>query len=160
MYIHFRVSGTSWSRIILSLMLSPSIKDYKPDDLEDIVRIFNCARESASCYPEEQFDAEAMLALIEGEEVLVATLGKSAVGFASVWTSSSFLHHLYVSPDYQFQGVGSSLIEACKARFGLPLFLKCDQCNLKAQRYYRNRGWTRISEGAGDYGPWIELKLV
>lgn len=95
--------------------------------------------------------------LIQGEEIFVATSGNTVVGFVSVVASDNFIHHLYVTPEYQSCGIGSALIDACKERFGLPLKLKCERCNTKAMNYYRNQGWTKIGEGAGDFGPWDEL---
>jgi len=98
--------------------------------------------------------------MIEGEVVLLACNGSGIAGFVSVWLASNFIHHLYVRPDEQSRGIGSALIRSCVERFGLPLSLKCDQCNRKARAFYQRRGWVKQDEGTGEFGPWDYLYLT
>jgi len=95
--------------------------------------------------------------MVEGEEVHLAVLEETIAGFVSVWVPDRFIHHLYVSAQYQSQGVGSALLQACEAMYGRPLSLKCDVRNHRAQRFYRSKGWFPRETGMGEEGPWEQL---
>ena len=135
------------------------IRSYKEEDFDDLLRIYTSAKKSADCYSGEEVRSDDLRELIRGEDNLVAAYGKRLVGFVSVWVPDNFIHHLYVSPDHQSRGIGNALINTCKTKFGLPLYLKCDRCNIKALNYYKKHGWTKISEGVGEHGLWEKLRL-
>lgn len=69
------------------------------------------------------------------------------------------MHHLYVMPQFQNQGIGSALLQECQDRFGLPLRLKCGKSNHSASHYYENAGWIPESEAVGPDGPYINYRL-
>lgn len=121
--------------------------------------IYTASRTAAGCYPGSPPDAAHFAGLIEGEEIQVAEIGGELAGFVSVWVADRFIHHLYVLPRFQRQGVGSALLRACVAGYGLPLSLKCDLCNLRARRFYAHKGWVATETGTGDHGPWERLSL-
>lgn len=128
-------------------------------DLPGLVNIFNAARRSAGCFREEDVSIENFRKQTEGEAIVVAEGEEGILGFASVWEPENFIHHLYVSPEFQGQGIGSYLIRACIGKFGLPISLKCNRCNQKAQAFYRRNGWKANKEGVGEFGPWDHLFL-
>lgn len=135
------------------------VKTVNEIDMTILLDIYNTSRTSAGCYSETALDMERFSALIEGEDVHVAVLNGVVAGLASVWAADRFIHHLYVSPQYQGCGVGSGLLEACAEIYGLPLSLKCDTCNERAQRFYRGKGWLPTEKGIGADGPWERLEL-
>jgi len=136
---------------------SVEVKTAAGIDLAVLVDIFNSSRAGAGCYSGEEINTERFTESIEGEEVHVAVLRGKIVGFVSVWAAERFIHHLYVLPQYQGVGAGSSLLRICEEIYGLPLSLKCDTCNKYAQRFYRGKGWWSSDSGAGPDGPWERL---
>lgn len=124
------------------------------DESSVLLDLFNSSRAGVGCYSGQEVDFATFTASIEGEEVHVAVLGEMVVGFISVWAADRFIHHLYVSPDHQSCGVGTALLDACRNIYGLPLTLKCDACNHKARRFYRNKGWQPKETGFSEHGPW------
>lgn len=64
-----------------------------------------------------------------------------------------FLANIHVSPDYQNQGIGSSIIEALLVEAGqreVPVSLKVLKVNEAARRFYERLGFS-IEEEAEDY---------
>ncbi|MEZ5327002.1 MAG: GNAT family N-acetyltransferase [Verrucomicrobiales bacterium] len=94
----------------------------------------------------------------DGEEIHVAVKGGAILGFISVWSPESFIHHLFVSPDSQGQGVGVRLLEfACDA-YQSPLRLKCVQMNEKALNFYKRNCWAVIDEGTSEDGSYLLME--
>ena len=122
-----------------------------------LLDLFNSSRASVSCYSGKVADLTEFAVLVEGEEIHVALLGGAIAGFVAVWVADRFIHHLYVSPQYQSRGVGSALLKACEAKYGHPLSLKCETLNHHAQRFYRSKGWLPQETGVGEHGPWQRL---
>ncbi|MBI3714517.1 MAG: GNAT family N-acetyltransferase [Betaproteobacteria bacterium] len=119
--------------------------------------IFNSSRATAGCFSGKAVDRKGFAALVEGEEILVAESVGQVVGFVSVWVADRFIHHLYVLPQMQNKRIGSALLQACEAKYGHPLSLKCDICNLQAQRFYKSKGWSPQEAGIGEDGLWERL---
>lgn len=120
---------------------------------------FNRSRAAAGCFQGGDITSEEFAAQIEGEEIHVATRDDLVLGFASVWRPERFIHHLYVLPEYQGQGIGSALLQHCQQHYGRPLSLKCTTTNSAALCFYRNQGWIRMEDGVGENGPWQLLRL-
>ena len=93
-----------------------------------------------------------------GERVLVAEDEAGAVtGFVSVWEPDSFVHHLYVAPDRQRQGIGQALLRAA----GWPqvaLRLKCLTRNESALAFYRAHGFVETDAGLAEDGDYLLLE--
>ncbi len=140
-------------------MHSSPVRVRPADDIDQglLQEIFNSSRADAGCYADRSAKPEDFAGLIDGEEVHIAEVGGQVAGFASVWVSDSFIHHLYVLPQFQGQGVGSALLRVCEEKYGLPLSLKCDVCNLRARRFYKSKGWCPKETGVGEFGPWERL---
>jgi ribosomal protein S18 acetylase RimI-like enzyme len=130
-----------------------------PDDTEQdtLLDILNSSRANAGCFSGKAVDREEFAALVEGEAILIAESAGEIIGFVSVWVEDRFIHHLYVLPQFQTQGIGNALLEACEAKYGHPLSLKCDIHNRQAQRFYKSKGWLPRETGAGEDGPWERL---
>ena len=130
-------------------------------DVVVLLAIFNESRLSAGCFSDEIMNSEGFASQIEGEEIYIAEVDDKVVGFASVWRPEKFIHHIYVLSEYQRTGIGTALIHQIMETYGVPLSLKCDAVNTKAQSYYKRNGWIKIDEsGVGENGPWNRLWLI
>ena len=81
-----------------------------------------------------------------------------AVGFVSVFEPGVFIHHLFVAPTYQSQGIGDALLESLTSWLPTPWHLKCVKANARAIKFYRVRGWEQVEEGRGPDGPYVLLR--
>lgn len=136
---------------------TPIIRRADDADLNALLDIFNAARADAGCFRGLPVDHGTFAALVEGEAVFLAEVDGGVAGFVSIWVADRFIHHLYVAPQFQSRGIGSALLRECQARHGRPLSLKCDVRNIRARRFYRNKGWLARETGNGDDGPWERL---
>ncbi|MDC7715879.1 GNAT family N-acetyltransferase [Vogesella sp. DC21W] len=94
------------------------------------------------------------------ESLLVAQDAHGQVlGFAGVYEKENFLHHLYVAPAAQGQGIGQALLQAAALRFTATPSLKCFAANPRALAFYRQQGWQPAGEGVDAAGHrWLRLQ--
>jgi len=102
-------------------------------------------------------DAEQFATETVDELVLVAVANEGVIGFASIYAPDSFLHHLYVDPRTQGQGIGSLLLRESAARVTAPLTLKCQIANTRARAFYAKHGFAETGCGSDKYGRWVRL---
>ncbi len=133
-----------------------SIREFVEADREALRALFVASRDAAFAWcPPGAHKREDFDACTEGERILVAVAAGHPVGFASIWEPDSFLHNLFVHPQYQRQGVASALLASCEAYFSCPPTLKCVKANDNARRFYLSRGWRVQSEAEGPDGPYL-----
>ena len=109
----------------------------------------------------ERVDAAEFDRQTKGESILVAEKDDRPVGFSSVWDPDHFLHHFFIDPDHQGQGIGRSLMVATMMRYGSALSLKCNTSNTTARTFYRAMGWIETNEPGGTsegIGDWIWIR--
>lgn len=129
----------------------------RPASPRDAERLFEIQRAAsvaafAHVYPPERFpypdaDVRALVCkrLASGPEgVIVAEEDGRAVGFAA--TEPGWLAQLYVLPEAQGRGIGSTLLEAAvaarQAAGDAELRLWTLEANDEGRRFYEARGWT------------------
>ena len=76
----------------------------------------------------------------EGEE-------GSLLGFISIWEPNDFIHHLYVHPSRQRQGVGEALLKVVLAYKETTWRLKCPLLNVRGLAFYHKHGWAVEDRG-------------
>lgn len=136
------------------------IVDYlQSSEINRVLEIFNESRLDTDGLSSAVASLADLQSLLEGECTFVAKIDGKACGFVSVWADDNFVHHLYVMPQFQSQGIGSALLKKCQDRFGLPLRLKCDKSNHSARHYYESAGWVQEGEDLGPDGPYINYRL-
>ena len=88
--------------------------------------------------------------LVPGGHVTVAERDGRLVGFADV--ADGWLHHLYVSPAHQGDGVGSALLDHAKSLEPNGFRLWVFQRNTPALAFYAVRGCIEVrrTDGAGN----------
>ncbi len=125
-------------------------------DLPGLARIFLEARIQAFhwCDP-ATFQLSDFAPQTEGEIIHVATDDHGAIlGFISIWETDNFIHHLFIDPAHQRQGIGTELLQSLHTWLPYPHRLKCLLQNTPARAFYLRAGWKDVSSGSdalGDY---------
>ncbi len=139
---------------------SVTVRDFVESDRESLRELFVASRNatfswaSPGAHKLEDFDSNT-----PGERILVALVSANIAGFASIYEPESFLHNLFVSPQFLGLGVGGALLTHCEKYFsGVPT-LKCVKLNERARRFYQSKGWTVRSEEDGPDGPYLLMEL-
>ena len=77
-----------------------------------------------------------------------------------VQEAGAYIHHLYVDPQAQAQGLGRALLQHLQTYLAFPWRLKCVAQNHAALKFYRHLGWYEIEQGQGDDGVYYMLEHV
>lgn len=128
-------------------------------DLCSLLNVFNEARASANGLHKQGITLNDFQFIVEGEKIFVAKVNDEIVGFVSIWEQGNFVHHLFVAPTYQNQGIGTALLDICQKTFGSPLTLKCVQENRRACEFYERNGWEPIEKEIDSLGPYFLYRL-
>lgn len=137
------------------------IREATPADSPVLANIFLVARQSTFDWMDPgSFSLLDFSAQTEGERVFLAESPTGeVVGFIAVWVNACFIHHLFILPAYQRQGIGQRLINSLLAWLPLPYRLKCLVRNEAALAFYRQNGWQQLETGNTDGEEFILLEL-
>lgn len=141
-----------------------TIVELIPEDLSlaellELTKIFNRAKASTTGFSNVASLPKDLSEEIKGEKILAAKSNNRIVGFLAIWEADSFIHHLFVLPKFQGQGIGEMLLSYCEKKYGRPLELKCLQDNKRACTFYERNGWRAISVMQGPEGAHILYRL-
>ena len=136
-----------------------AIRPAEPQDRPALQHLYNQAVVDARWLPAEARGWRDLVEVSRGEALFVCCDPVGAiVGFVSVDQAESFVHHLYVVPHSQRQGVGTALLDSLHSWLPMPWRLKCVTANARAMRFYEARGWTVEGHGTGPDGPYALLR--
>ncbi|WP_372753820.1 GNAT family N-acetyltransferase, partial [Mariniflexile sp.] len=76
----------------------------------------------------------------------------------SIWVKDNFLHHLYISNEFQSKGIGTQLLNSVIERANADMTLKCLKKNKLGIKFYQKHGWTSVSQGESNEGNYILFK--
>ena len=94
-----------------------------------------------------------------GEMVyVIQTDAGELAGFVAVYEPESFVHHLFVAPQYQRRGLASLLLSSLHTWLPLPWRLKCIRGNTDALSFYAVNGWEEVGAGESEEGPYLVLE--
>lgn len=141
----------------LWLEQAPHIRAATDEDKIALLDVFNTARLAAGCFRKNVVTQIEFDKITQGEVLHIAEIGNRIAGFISIDELEGFIHHLYVSPHFQGQGVGIALLKMCEQQYGLPLSLRCICANQRALDFYKRNGWVTKGYGTGPEGPWEHL---
>lgn len=128
-----------------------TIRRFIEDDRAQLRRIYLETRQQTffwldqHSFNQSDFDRDT-----EGEKIWVCETTGTVTGFISVWEPATFIHHLFIHPDYSANGYGSQLLETCLDNIGYPAQLKCVTQNIHALDFYKKRGWQIIDGGIAE----------
>jgi len=136
------------------------IRELQPGEEAACAAILTRAWNAAMPSQPRFVNAQQFLVETEGERVFVAHRTSEISGFVSIWMPDAFVHHLYVDPRYQRQGMGAALLaNAARIADGMELSLKCQTENENALHFYQTLGFVEAGEqGDGEFGRWVRLK--
>ena len=138
---------------------SLAIRPFVAADAEACVRIFDRAWHSGHPYAPRVIDKAVLATETEAETLFIAEDEASEIaGFVSLYEPQDFIHHLFVDPRFQGRGIGGALLDHAVAFAGGAATLKCQLRNEAALAFYKNRGWTEVTAGTGEFGEWIALR--
>ena len=138
------------------------IRPATSDDGPCLSQLFLLARRQTFhwCSP-NSFQLEDYYRETEGEVVFVAQEdGCLPLGFISVWTPDSFVHHLFVAGGQRGRGTGSALLESLESWLPRPYRLKCLVANSTAFSFYLNRGWKELQRAGSGLDEYALMELA
>lgn len=137
------------------------IREATPADSPVLANIFLTTRRSTFYWMDPRsFSVSDFSQQTAGERIfLAATPTGEVVGFISVWVNACFIHHLFILPSYQRQGIGQLLISSLFSWLPLPYRLKCLLLNQDAQAFYLKNGWQQLETGSTDGEEFILFEL-
>jgi len=131
------------------------IRNFKATDRQGLSELFlQTRKESWFWLDASKWKLDDFSIYTQDEMILVAEADQKYMGFASIYRQDHFLHHLFVAPEYQHQGIGSALLHAAEAMFTDVGYLKCLVKNKQALSFYIRHQWDIKSLGhsaEGDY---------
>jgi GNAT superfamily N-acetyltransferase len=124
-----------------------------PADAEVLAALFTASRRAAmpwlpplhSAAEDRRFIAEQVIGA--SDEVLLVRREGLPVGFLAL--RGAIVEHLYVEPDAQRAGIGSTLLDAAKARRPAGLRLWVFQRNEGARAFYAKHGFAEVERTDG-----------
>lgn len=126
----------------------------RPGDAEAVADVFLAAKAGMTYLPELHTEAQTRAwirdLVLPGLEVWVAEADGRVVGFAAL--SEEFLEHIYVHPEAQGRGIGTTLLALSKKRRPGGLRLWVFQENAGARRLYERHGFelVELTDGHGN----------
>jgi GNAT superfamily N-acetyltransferase len=139
------------------------IRGARESDTPQLERLFLIARQKTFVWENpEKFKLEDYRESVTGETVFVAEdESGTIVGFISVWELGRppFIHHLYVAPNHQGEGIGQLLIGSLFSWLPTPYELKCLVKNKRALAFYQKNNWVVVGEGSSEDGEYLLLEL-
>lgn len=135
-----------------------TIRPATPDDAAALQALYALNITEADWLPEPAKQAP-VFADVSRDELVHLAVGDAGqvLGFSSVQTAGSFIHHLHVHPDARGRGVGQALLDALQTWLPQPWRLKCVRKNVGALRFYRRGGWEELGAGESEHGPFLVL---
>jgi ribosomal protein S18 acetylase RimI-like enzyme len=142
-------------RVRLRAMPKIAIRSATSQDAPVVSSILLDATRTAMPYLPELYSDEEVLewvtsSVLLNDDVRIADLDGQPAGFLAL--SEELLDHLYVHPDAQHRGVGSTLLDHAKRLRPRGFSLWVFQRNTIARRFYEARGvrLVRLSDGSGN----------
>jgi ribosomal protein S18 acetylase RimI-like enzyme len=137
-----------------------TIRSYRPEDLDPVVDLWYDAWHAAfpdlrHHEPKEVWRRRFETEIAAEERVYVAEIDGRLAGFLAVKDrggDQGYLHEIFVTPELQRRGVGSTLMGLAKQLAPAGLHLHTLQRNTEAARFYERHGFTVVSTGVGRVG--------
>jgi len=138
----------------------PIILEYTPQHTQQLREVYLQARKFAFPWVDpDSFHLHDFDAVTKEETLLVAMSQNVPVGFIAWWPPDSFIHSLYVNPDFTGKGIGKMLLKAALEKMAAAASLKCLKKNHRALNFYYSQGWIVVSDGKSEDGEYFLLTI-
>ena len=128
-----------------------SLRQADDDDLPVVAELYLAARRAAPMPPSVHSDADVRAWVtswdLTAREVWLAEAEGAPAGFANL--TSTWLDGLYVAPDRQGRGAGSSLVDLAKTLRPAGIGLWVFEVNEPARAFYRRHGFVELERTDG-----------
>lgn len=119
---------------------------YDPNDLESVVQLWYRAwhhnfPDFLHPWPFEQWRERFQDKVAMNESIWIAENTGQIVGFLVLRESDGYLDQIFVAPEMQHQGVGTTLLNKAKQLSPGGLYLETLQRNTNARRFYEKHGF-------------------
>ncbi len=129
------------------------IRQFKQHDKIPLAELFLESRvKSWHWLDPSKWSLEDFEKFTQDEVIFVAEQDQQYLGFASIYLQDNFLHHLFVAPNVQNQGVGAALLHSAEQLFTGAGYLKCLTENHQALNFYQKYHWKIIEIGHSEDG--------
>ncbi len=137
-----------------------TIRLYRPADLDPVVDLWYDTWHATfpdlrHHEPKEEWRRRFEIEIAGEEKVYVAEVGGRIAGFLAVKDrggGQGYLHEIFVAPEFQRRGIGSTLMGLAKELAPAGLRLHTLQRNTQAAAFYERHGFTVVSTGIGRVG--------
>ena len=123
-----------------------TIRRARPEELAACARLYvEVLRDTFTWLPPDRHKPDDFLRSAREEEIYIAVEDGRILGLAGVYAPQNFLHSLYVTE--RGRGIGKALLDHVAKARRLPLSLKCQAANVRAQAFYLREGFRCTEEG-------------
>ena len=123
-----------------------NLRKSKIEDIEALENLFKLTRQDTFILrPAEEFKIGDYVKSTQEDEVWLAEEAGVILGFVSIYPPDNFIHHLFVHPARQGQGIGKQLLQIAEENLGRPMTLKAAIDNPRSFSFYEKYGWHQIS---------------
>lgn len=137
------------------------VRPFKDSDQSTLAEMYcRLNTETFTWMPARSFSIEDFNKDTMGEDILVASLNGRLLGFVSVLSAESLIHHLYVDSKTQGQGLGKLLLDSGIQFINKnPVYLNCRAKNERALNFYKKYGFKIDSKTEGPPDAYYSLKF-
>lgn len=135
-----------------------TIRPATPEDAAALQSLYAEAITTADWLPDSARQSPCFADVSVNEVIHVAVRDDGQLlGLVSVQVGDPFIHHLYVAPMAQRQGVGQQLLASLQPWLPKPWRLKCVSLNTRALAFYARAGWREVGAGESEHGAYVVL---
>jgi ribosomal protein S18 acetylase RimI-like enzyme len=129
-----------------SLQMPPTIRPARPDEYDDIARVWmnswvSTGLEEPSNFLLAKMRARIRLEIEKGWILYVADDGGTLAAMLALHLPKFYLDQLFVAPEYQGRSLGRELLAFTRTHFPDEIYLRCVCENQKAWRWYEREGF-------------------
>lgn len=137
-----------------------TIRPFRPQELDSVVDLWYSTWHATfpdlrHHEPKDEWRRRFETEIAVEERVYIAEVDGRIAGFLAVKDrggGQGYLHEIFVAPEFQRRGVGSTLMGLAKALAPAGLRLHTLQRNTQAAAFYARHGFTVVSTGVGRVG--------
>lgn len=119
-------------------------------------------RKAFSWQPADRFGLEDYYDCVRDEDVVVAEVDGTVVGFVSIDPSEGYIDALFIDDAWCNRGIGSALLREALHRLKGSAQLACAARNAAARAFYEHKGWVPVypADPFAEPGPLVVYRMA